>query len=241
MQEELEIHPVGRPSDAWFDLVNDRLEARRPEEVLRFGLDAFGNRISLASSFGAEDVCLIDMLSRLELPYRVFYLDTDVLFPETYETIATAERHYKATFERYAPRLTVAEQARDHGEALWSRNPDACCAIRKVEPLTRALGGLSAWITGIRRDQTPARAHARLVEWDERNDLVKLNPLAPWTSEDVWDYIRANGVPYNPLHDRNYPSVGCIHCTRPVHPGEDPRAGRWSGFNKTECGLHFDH
>ncbi len=241
MQEELEVEALGQPSPKWFDTVNARLEGRPPQDVLSFGLDTYGTNISLASSFGAEDLCLVDMLSRLGRPFRVFYLDTDVLFQETYETIARAERHYGQTFERYTPLLTLEEQAAQHGEALWSSNPDACCGIRKVEPLRRALRDLSAWITGIRRDQTPARATARLVEWDARNNLIKLNPLAAWSNEDVWTYIRENNVPYNPLHDQGYPSVGCMHCTRPVRPGEDPRAGRWAGFAKTECGLHSDH
>jgi phosphoadenosine phosphosulfate reductase len=208
--------------------------------VLAWGLDTYEGRISLASSFGAEDVALIDMLARLDRPVRVFYLDTDVLFAETYELIERVKARYDIVPERYSPRLTLAEQAAAKGDALWARQPDQCCAIRKVEPLGRALSELDAWITGIRRDQTPQRANARLVEWDAAHSLVKLNPLAPWTSEQVWAYIRANDVPYNPLHEQGYPSIGCTHCTRPVGEGEDPRAGRWAGFAKTECGLHVE-
>lgn len=226
--------------DPDLDQVNALVASDNPQKVLAWGLDTYGPRISLACSFGAEDVVLIDMLARLERPFRLFYLDTDVLFAQTYALIAEISRRYGVQPERYAARLTLAEQAAEKGDALWARTPDQCCAIRKVEPLGRALSELGAWITGIRRDQTPERARARLVEWDAAHGLVKLNPLAPWTSEQVWAYIRANDVPYNPLHDQGYPSIGCTHCTRPVRAGEDPRAGRWAGFTKTECGLHVE-
>jgi len=139
---------------------------------------------------------------------------------------------------RVSPLITPEEQAAQHGEALWSVNPTECCNIRKVEPLTRILSQYEAWITGIRRDQAPTRANSKKIEYDTKFGLVKFNPIAGWTSEDVWNYIRANDIIYNPLHDQNYPSIGCEYCTRQVMPGEDPRAGRWSGHEKTECGLH---
>lgn len=220
------------------DAVNALVADGGPQDVLAWGLTTYGPRISLASSFGAEDVALIDMLARLDRPFRLFYLDTDLLFAQTLALIERISRRYGVQPERYAARLTLAEQAAAQGDALWARRPDQCCAIRKVEPLGRALAALDAWITGIRRDQTPQRAGARLVEWDAAHGLVKLNPLAPWTAEQVWAYIRANDVPYNPLHEQGYPSIGCTPCTRPVRAGEDPRAGRWAGFEKTECGLH---
>lgn len=228
------------PDTAWLDEANASLEGKTPQEVLAWGLREFGSQISLASSYGAEDMALIDMLSRVGAPFRVFYLDTDVLFQETYDLIERVGQRYGIQAERYSPRLTLAQQASEHGDALWANAPDRCCGIRKVEPLGRALSELDAWITGIRRDQTPQRANARLVEWDAPHGLVKLNPLAPWTSEQVWAYIAENDVPYNPLHDSGYPSIGCTHCTRAVAPGEDPRAGRWSNFEKTECGLHVE-
>jgi phosphoadenosine phosphosulfate reductase len=134
--------------------------------------------------------------------------------------------------------LTPSEQAAKHGDALWASDPDACCAIRKVEPNERALAGKTAWISGIRRDQSKSRTAIEIVQWDEKFGLPKVNPLAAWTESQVWKYIIDNGVPYNELHDRNYPSIGCTHCTKPVMPGEDPRSGRWQGFDKTECGLH---
>ncbi|MBI5286258.1 MAG: phosphoadenylyl-sulfate reductase, partial [Deltaproteobacteria bacterium] len=133
---------------------------------------------------------------------------------------------------------TLEGQARVHGDKLWATNPDLCCKIRKIEPLVEALKGLRCWITGIRREQAPTRANTQVVEWDNKFNLVKVSPLVRWTNKDVWDYIHRNDVPYNILHDKNYPSIGCEPCTKPVKPGEDPRAGRWAGQEKTECGLH---
>ena len=211
----------------------------KPEQVLSWGLGRFGESLSLASSFGAEDVVLVDLLSRSGSKFRVFTLDTDFLFPETYELIDHIEKRYKIAVERTHPELTPQQQAEKFGDALWASKPDQCCDIRKVQPLKKYLSSLQAWITGVRRDQAPTRANTKKIEWDAKFGLVKLNPLADWTWPQVWDYIKANNVPYNPLHERNYPSIGCTYCTRPVQPGEDPRAGRWSGFTKIECGLHL--
>jgi len=214
-------------------------EAWSPEESLRWGFSEFRDSLAIASSFGAEDVVLIDVASRLRPAFRVFTLDTDFLFPETYELIDTIERRYGIKVERTHPAFTPEQQATQFGPALWASNPDQCCNIRKVEPLKKYLAGFRAWVTGVRRDQAPTRANTKKLEWDAKFGLVKLNPLADWDSEKVWDYIRSQGVPYNPLHDRNYPSIGCTYCTRPVLAGEDPRAGRWSGQGKIECGLHI--
>jgi phosphoadenosine phosphosulfate reductase len=181
---------------------------------------------------------LLDMMLGIDRSVEVFYLDTDFLFPETYRLRDAAAAKYDFQPAGYMSLLTPSEQAAKHGEALWSRDPDACCEIRKVEPNRRALEGKTAWISGIRRDQTKQRAEVDIVEWDDKFHLVKLNPLAAWTESQVWTYILDNGVPYNELHDRGYPSIGCTHCTKPVAPGEDPRSGRWQGFDKTECGLH---
>lgn len=208
------------------------------EEVLRWGLARFQPQVAVASSFGAEDVVVIDMAARLGVGFRVFTLDTDFLFPETYALIEQVEKHYGIEVERCRSVLTPEEQVRTEGNELWSRDPDRCCALRKVDPLKRKLEELDAWVTGIRRAQSPTRAEAHKVEWDAKFELVKLNPLADWTWDQVWAYIRQFKVPYNPLHDRYYPSIGCTHCTQPVRPGEDLRAGRWSGSGKTECGLH---
>lgn len=215
-----------------------RLEGKRPEEILAWAVEQFGDQVVLAASFGAEDVVLIDMLHRVAPQTPIFYLDTNKHFPETYETRDRLAERYGKTFIQVLPKLTLAEQARQYGDELWKRDPNLCCNLRKVEPLGEILAGYQAWITGIRRDQAPTRANAQKIEWDDKFQLVKFNPLASWTAEEVWAYIREHDVPYNPLHDQHYPSIGCAVCTRPVQPGEDPRAGRWAGFAKTECGLH---
>ena len=207
-------------------------------QLVGFALEQFSPRVAIASSFGAEDVVLIHLAAQTGRDFRVFTLDTDFLFPETYALIGNTEHYYHIKVERARPRLTPEEQAQEFGAALWRREPDQCCNLRKVKPLIHKLSELDAWVTGIRRDQAPTRANARKLGWDAKFGLVKINPLADWRWEQVWDYIQAHNVPYNPLHDQNYPSIGCTHCTRPVQAGEDPRAGRWSGFQKTECGLH---
>lgn len=215
----------------------EELESATPQEVIAWAVETFPN-ITFACSFGAEDVVIVDMLQKISPSTDVFYLDTDFHFKETYETRDAMAERYNLDFVRVSPEITPEEQAERYGEELWKSDPNACCNIRKVEPLTRILSQYDAWITGIRRDQAPTRANAKKIEYDVKFGLVKFNPLASWTSEDVWNYIRENDVLYNPLHDRNYPSIGCEHCTRPVMPGEDPRAGRWAGSEKTECGLH---
>lgn len=228
------------PNHSITQSLNDpTVESWSAAQILQRGLTQFHPQVALASSFGAEDMVLIDLAARARPDFRVFTLDTDFLFPETYVLLEQVERRYGVQVERCRPALTPEEQARTYGEALWTREPDRCCGLRKVEPLKQKLGELLAWVTGIRRDQAPTRANARKIEWDQKFGLVKLNPLADWTWEQVWDYIRAHKVPYNPLHDRHYPSIGCTHCTRPVQPGEDPRAGRWAGSGKSECGLHI--
>ena len=215
----------------------EEFENSTPQEVIAWAVEAFPN-ITFACSFGAEDVVIVDMLQKISPSTDIFYLDTDFHFKETYETRDAIAAQYNLEFVRVSPKLTPGEQAEKYGDELWKSDPNACCNLRKVEPLTRVLGGYEAWITGIRRDQAPTRANAKKVEYDAKFGLVKFNPLAAWTLDDVWNYIRENKLIYNPLHDRNYPSIGCEHCTRPVMPGEDPRAGRWSGTEKTECGLH---
>lgn len=215
----------------------EELESATPQEVIAWAVETFPN-ITFACSFGAEDVVIVDMLQKISPSTDVFYLDTDFHFKETYETRDSMAERYNLDFVRVSPEITPEEQAQRYGDELWKSDPNACCNIRKVEPLTRILSQYDAWITGIRRDQAPTRANAKKIEYDVKFGLVKFNPLASWTSEDVWNYIRENDVLYNPLHDRNYPSIGCEHCTRQVMPGEDPRAGRWAGSEKTECGLH---
>ncbi|MNO61259.1 Phosphoadenosine phosphosulfate reductase [compost metagenome] len=213
------------------------LETASPQEIIAWAIETFPN-ITFACSFGAEDVVLVDMIQKISPSTDIFYLDTDFHFKETYETRDVLADKYGLEFVRVSPLVTPEEQAAQHGEELWKSDPTACCNIRKVEPLTRVLSQYEAWITGIRRDQAPTRANAKKIEYDNKFGLVKFNPIASWTSDDVWNYIHEHNVFYNPLHDQNYPSIGCQYCTRPVMPGEDPRAGRWSGNEKTECGLH---
>jgi phosphoadenosine phosphosulfate reductase len=213
-------------------------EGWSPKQVLQWAFDSFGNCVAISSAFGAEGMTVIDIASRVRKDFRLFTIDTEFLFPETYSLMDKVEERYGVTIEKVYSLLSPEEQDRRHGAALWSRDPDQCCDLRKVEPLQRKLSELRAWITSIRRDQTLARAGARKIEWDAKFGLVKINPIADWTSARVWRYIREHDVPYNVLHDQSYPSIGCTHCTRAVRPGEDPRTGRWSGFAKTECGLH---
>lgn len=215
----------------------EEFESQDASALLKWAVETFPN-ITLACSFGAEDVVLVDLLQKVSPQTDIFYLDTDLHFKETYETRDRIAAHYGIQFVQARTAVTLEDQAEAHGEELWATNPNLCCNIRKVEPLTTILGKYEAWITGIRRDQAPTRANAKKVEYDAKFGLVKFNPLADWTSEDVWAYIHANQIIYNPLHDQHYPSIGCEKCTRQVLPGEDPRAGRWSGHEKTECGLH---
>ena len=213
-------------------------ESWSPEQVLAWAFETFGSEVAISSAFGAEGMALIDMASRVRRDFRLFTIDTDFLFPETYSLMDRIEQKYEIKIERVFSLLSPEQQERIHGAALWASDPDQCCNLRKVEPLRRKLSGLGAWITSIRRDQTSFRKDARKVEWDTKFGLVKVNPIADWSSKQVWRYLLEHGVPYNSLHDRNYPSIGCTHCTRAIRPDEDPRAGRWPGTAKTECGLH---
>jgi phosphoadenosine phosphosulfate reductase len=216
----------------------EEYENRSAQDILRGAFERAPN-IALACSFGAEDMVLLDMVMKIRPETHVFYLDTDVLFPETYQLIEqSAARYGIAHLIRVTPDLTLAEQAEHFGDELWKHDPNLCCNLRKVRPLERTLRGYDAWITGIRREQTPTRKHAKPMEWDAKFGLLKVNPLVRWSNADVWTYLRAHGVPYNPLHDHGYPSIGCKHCTASVRPGDNPRSGRWAGFDKMECGLH---
>lgn len=218
--------------------VQHAAETWTPQHALAWAFDTFGNGVAISSAFGAEGMVLIDMASRVRKNFRLFTIDTEFLFPETYNLMDRIEEKYGIAIERVYSVLSPEEQAKTHGAALWSTDPDRCCNFRKVEPLRRKLTQLGAWITSIRRDQTSIRSNARRIEWDAKFGLVKINPMVDWTSKQVWRYIHDHDVPYNALHNQDYPSIGCTHCTRAVRPGEDPRAGRWPGFAKTECGLH---
>ena len=195
-------------------------------------------RLTFATGFGAEGCVIIDLIGRHKLPIDIFTLDTGVLFPETYALWKQLEAKYGITIRGVTPDQTIEQQAASHGAALWEREPDRCCDLRKVQPLTRALAGFAAWVTAIRRDQTAERANAQVVESDRKFGLIKINPLVTWTHDDVWGHLYANDVPYNALHERGYPSIGCQPCTSQIVPGENLRAGRWRGTGKNECGLH---
>jgi phosphoadenosine phosphosulfate reductase len=211
------------------------VEALSAEEILATVLREFGDKVALACSFQKEETVLLDLLFGLEPKARVFAIDTHYLFPETYALWHEVEDRYKTKVEVFEG-PSPEELAATHGEELWERNPDLYLAIAKVEPLVRGLGGLDCWITGIRRDQSPTRADAPKLGWDAAHELWKANPLADWSDDDCWAYIRERGLPYNALHDRGYASIGDIHSTL---PGAG-REGRWAGTDKTECGLHAD-
>jgi phosphoadenosine phosphosulfate reductase len=219
--------------------LQDSAEGWTPQRTLAWAFEKFGTSVAISSAFGAEGMVLIDMASRIRKDFRLFTIDTEFLFPETYGLMDRIEGKYGIEIEKVYSVLSPEEQERSQGAALWARNPDLCCNLRKVEPLRRKLKDLSAWITSIRRDQTSLRSSARRLEWDSKFGLVKINPIVNWSSKQVWRYIHDHDVPYNVLHDRDYPSIGCTHCTRAVRPGEDARAGRWPGFTKNECGLHM--
>lgn len=221
-----------------FERVKVLAESWKPEAVLDWAFSTYGDEVALATGMGVEGMALLDMTHRINPRVKVFTGDTEFLFPETYDLIDRVEARYGINIERLYSELTPRDQEAAYGKALWANDPDQCCNLRKVEPLRRRLSTLDAWVTAIRRDQTSARAAIRKIDWDAKFDLVKISPLADWTREKVWSYVLENDVPYNPLHDRNYPSIGCTHCTRAVLPGEDHRAGRWSGSGKVECGLH---
>jgi phosphoadenosine phosphosulfate reductase len=202
-------------------------------EVLELMVERFHPRLTVACSFQKESSIILDLLLQIAPDARVFTLDTHVLFPETYETWRRVEERYGIEVEVFQG-PSLGRQAALHGDRLWEREPDRCCDLRKVRPLERALADVDAWISGVRREQSPSRAGTAKLAWDPRHERWKGNPLADWTEKDVWRYIAAHDLPYNPLHDRGYSSIGCTHCTRPG-AGRD---GRWAGSEKTECGLH---
>ena len=221
--------------------ISDGFEDKGPEAVLAWSFETFGDKIAIASSFGGDSgSVLLDMAARMNPKVKVYYVDTDYLFPETYLEVEDAKRRYGITPLAFKSKLTVEEQAAKYGPELWTRNPDQCCDLRKVEPQDRAFRemGVEAWITGVRRDQASTRAAAGIVEWNPKFGLTKINPVAHWNKLQIWKYIVENNVKYNPLLDQGYGSIGCTNCTRKLAPGEDSRAGRWSGTDKIECGLN---
>jgi phosphoadenosine phosphosulfate reductase len=208
-------------------------------DILNQAISAHRGRVALACSFGGPSgMVLLDLVMRIDRSVPVYYLDTGLLFDETYALVEAVSKRYGVRPIAVLPALTLEEQRSLYGDELWSRDPDRCCRLRKVEPQRQFLENYDAWITGARRDQTRERADLEVLSKDELTGCVKISPLAHWTEPDVWAYVREHDVPVNALHRLDYPSIGCTPCTRAVRPGEDARAGRWSGSEKTECGLH---
>jgi phosphoadenosine phosphosulfate reductase len=218
--------------------INRMLDGKPPQTVLRWAVEKYHPRLTMGTAFGAEGCCLIHMLAEIEPTVHVFNLETGYQFPETLALRERIKERYGIDVEFVRPDLTVAEYEAEHQGPLYVRNPNQCCRDRKIVPLRRIAAGYEAWLSAIRRDQTSHRAVASVVQWDGQFGLVKVNPLLNWTKRDVWAFVVKHDVPYNPLHDQGYPSIGCWPCTRPVAPGEDDRAGRWAGMAKKECGLH---
>ncbi len=222
----------------WLAEKSRALEGSSPEEILTWAVETYFPRFTMATGLGPEGCVLISMLAKIEPRVYVFNLETGYQFPETLELRERLQAKYAMTIDLERPDLPVAEYEALHGGPLYGRDPDRCCFDRKVKVLQRVAAGFDAWATGIRRDQSPTRADTPIVRWDRKFGLAKISPLAAWTKQDVWNRILKEDIPYNPLHDRGYPSIGCWPCTRAVAPDDDERAGRWSGSAKTECGLH---
>lgn len=230
MRKQLTAEEIARASE--------RLQDESPQAILRWAVKNFHPRLTMATAFGAEGCCILHMLAQIEPAVRVFNLDTGYQFRETYELRERIRERYGIEVEYVRPEVDVADYEAEHGGPLYGLRPDQCCFDRKILPLRRAVEGYDAWISAIRRDQTSHRAAAGVVQWDAKFSLVKVNPLLSWTKSDVWRFVHDNGVPYNPLHDQGYPSIGCWPCTVAVGEGEDERSGRWAGTAKKECGLH---
>ncbi|MFO8099288.1 MAG: phosphoadenylyl-sulfate reductase [Salinibacter sp.] len=236
--------PPGTPSSpSWtrtrLSALNAQFEPRSPQVVLDWAATTFGDDLVQGTGFGPSGIVIMHMLSEIRPGTTVFYLDTDLLFPETYELRDELDETMDVSITRVHGQHSLDEQAEAEGPALWNRDPDRCCFLRKVQPLQNALAGREAWITGVRRDQSPARADAPILKWEPSYEVLKVNPLATWTRKQVWQYLFDHDLPYNPKHDQGYPSLGCVPCTAPVEDAEGyTRDGRWAGSDKTECGLH---
>lgn len=217
--------------------IAEQLEPLSAHEVLEWAFDQFGQDMYIACSFQKTSSVVMEIATSINPAARFFYLDTDVLFPETYETRDRLAERFNVEFERWH-NISLEEQAETYGDKLWKTDPDTCCGLRKVEPMRRALSTVDAWVAGIRRADSASRASTSKFAWDRRFNIWKFNPLANWSERDVWNHLNKHNVPYNPLHDQGYPSIGCTHCTRPVLPGQSARDGRWSGSGKTECGIN---
>lgn len=217
---------------------SESLESSHPREIIQWAIDRFGDRLTMGTAFGPEGMVILHMIAQIDPTMHVFNLDTGYQFKETLELRDRVADRYGIDVKLMRPELTVEEYERQHDGPLYKTNPNQCCFDRKIKVLHRAIEGKHAWISAIRRDQSTDRSKAAIIGWDKKFSLVKINPLANWTKQDVWRMVTGEDVPYNPLHDQGYTSIGCWPCTRAVMFGEDERAGRWSGTAKTECGLH---
>ena len=207
--------------------------------VLKWSYEQYGEEIVYACSFGIEGIVLVDLISKVKPNATIVFLDTDVHFKETYETIDRVKEKYpQLNIIMKKPKLTLEEQAAEYGDKLWETNPNQCCQIRKLIPLNEVLSDSKAWISGLRHEQSETRKHVQFINRDEKFKSIKICPLIHWTWKDVWRYVTKHDLPYNPLHDQGYPSIGCSHCTKPAFDMNDLRSGRWQGTGKTECGLH---
>lgn len=221
-------------------LKQKELETWSPQQIIACAAETYGDQLAVVTSFQITGVATLHMLHEIAPRTAVFTLDTGLLFPETYALIDELEARLKLNLHRVRPAQSVQEQGRSYGDNLWEHNPDLCCHLRKTLPLRDALQGYGAWLTGLRRDQSPNRAQTPIVSWDSRKGMYKICPFANWTQSQVWQYIHQHKLPYNELYDFGFPSIGCWPCTSPVSEGEDLRSGRWSGSQKTECGIHLD-
>jgi phosphoadenosine phosphosulfate reductase len=210
-----------------------------PQDILRWAVDQFGSRLTVVTSFQPTGIITLHMLREIAPDLTILTLDTGLLFPETLALTDQLEALWGLNLVRVRPRQTVTQQAAEYGDKLWANDSDLCCQLRKTMPLDAALQPFDAWITGLRRDQSSGRRETPVISWDDKRGMVKLSPFATWTEEMVWTYLHVHDLPYNPLHDQQYPSIGCQPCTRAVAEGEDKRNGRWFGQPKTECGIHF--
>jgi len=218
--------------------LNNRFEHQLPDDLLIWAFEQFGNELVLGTGFGPSGVVLIHKITQLNLPVKVFCLDTNLLFDDTYSLWDKIEKRFNITIESVSPILTLEGQATLHEEEMWKSNPDRCCYLRKVLPLQKYLSNKKGWITGLRRSQSDMRKGIDKIEWNSSNKVFKLNPLADWSQGKIWDHIDEHSLPYNPLHDEGYPSIGCIPCTEPSKD-QDERSGRWKNMEKTECGIHL--
>lgn len=233
----------GRPgfiTARYLEALNDEFESATVERVLKWCMDMFSEGVSLGTSFGPSGLMMMDLALKIDPEIDIYYLDTMFLFKETHDQIARAEDHFGRAFRQVRPFITIEEQEEQYGPNLYYKNPAECCKLRKVYTQIHALKDSSAWITSIRRDQSPTRADTPFVSWNDKFNVVKVTPMAKTTGDEVWAYVRSHNLPYNELHDRGYPSIGCWPCTQPVAEGEDERAGRWRGMDQTECGLQVE-